>query len=101
MALRVLFFGTPGLAVPTLMTLARSAHLVAGVVCQPDRPRGRGQVVQPSAVKHAALDLGLTIVQPERLKDPAVLERLAALQPDLGVVAAYGKILPQVLLDLP
>src|SRR5438046_1146996 len=101
MTLRVLFFGTPGFAVPTLTALAHSAHRVVGVVCQPDRPRGRGQTIRPEAVKRAALELGLPILQPERLKDPALLDSLAALQPDLGVVAAYGKLLPQTLLDLP
>jgi methionyl-tRNA formyltransferase len=101
MALRVLYFGTPGFAVPSLMALAGSAHQVVGVVTQPDRPRGRGQKIQVEAVKAAALENALPVWQPERLKDPAFLSRLAEQRPDIGVVAAYGRILPQVLLDLP
>jgi methionyl-tRNA formyltransferase len=71
------------------------------VVTQPDRPRGRGQRVQPEAVKQAATERRLQIFQPERMSDPAWMRALASLQPDLGVVAAYGRILPQALLDIP
>src|SRR5438105_2478255 len=99
--LRVLFFGTPGFAVPSLLALARSSHEIAGVVCQPDRPRGRGQQVRFEAVKTAALELNVPILQPERMKDPALLDPMRALQPDVAVVAAYGRLLPQALLELP
>ena len=101
MALRLLFFGTPEFAVPTLERLVASPHEVVGVVTQPDRPRGRGQHVQPEAVKVAALERGLTVIQPDRLSDPQWPRQLEALAPDLGVVAAYGRLLPQWLLDLP
>ena len=101
MGLRLLFFGTPAFAVPTLERLVGSRHQVVGVVTQPDRPRGRGQKVQPGAVKRVADTHGLTTLQPERLSDPAVLGSLEALRPDLGVVAAYGKILAQRVIDLP
>lgn len=99
--MRVLFFGSPAFAVPSLEALRRSAHEVVGVVTQPDRPRGRGQKVTPGAVAAAAAAAGLPVVQPERLSAPGVRETLAAFDADLGVVAAYGKILPEWLLALP
>jgi len=99
-ALRVLFFGTPGFAVPSLLALTRS-HEVVGVVTQPDRPRGRGHKVQIEAVKRMALDHQLLVWQPERLKDPSWLAAFSAERPDVGVVAAYGRLMPQVLLDVP
>ena len=98
---RVVFLGTPAFAVPTLERLLASAHEVAAVVTQPDRPRGRGQRVSESPVKQLAAARGLPVLQPERMKDPAFVEALAALAPDLGVVAAYGKMLPDRLLALP
>ncbi|MFI5177199.1 MAG: methionyl-tRNA formyltransferase [Vicinamibacterales bacterium] len=97
----MLFFGTPAFAVPTLERLASSTHQIVGVVTQPDRPRGRGQKVQPEAVKRAADARGLPVIQPERLGDQAFVGVVEALTPDLGVVAAYGKILPQRIIDLP
>ncbi|HET9372414.1 MAG TPA: methionyl-tRNA formyltransferase [Vicinamibacterales bacterium] len=99
--MRVIFFGTPAFAVPTLDALVAAGHDVVGVVTQPDRPRGRGQKVQPSEVKARALEHGLPVLQPDRLREPAMLDSMRALGPDLGVVAAYGRILPQSLLDLP
>jgi methionyl-tRNA formyltransferase len=99
--LRIVFFGTPAFAVPTLERLFTSRHQVVGVVTQPDRPRGRGQKLQPEAVKRAALPHGVPILQPERLKDAGFLANLRDLRPDIGVVAAYGKILPREILDLP
>ena len=101
MALRVLFFGTPGFAVPSLDAIMRSAHQVVSVVTQPDRPRGRGHKVHPEAVKLAALGHGLPVRQPERMKDPDLLAALAADHADVAVVAAYGRLLPQALLDVP
>jgi methionyl-tRNA formyltransferase len=99
--LRVAFFGTPDFAVPSLEALLRSRHSVAGVVTQPDRPRGRGQRVTDSPVKQVATTRGLPVLQPERLKDEAFLAAMQAWQADLGVVAAYGKILPAAVLDMP
>lgn len=101
MPLRIAFFGTPAFAVPTLDALLASDHEVVGVVTQPDRPRGRGQQVSDSPVKARARIAGVPILQPTRLKDPAFLEAFGAWRADLGVVAAYGRLLPQVLLDLP
>lgn len=99
--MRVLFFGSPAFAVPSLEALRRSPHTVVGVVTQPDRPRGRGQKVTPGAMAAAAVAAGLPLVQPEKLSAPGVAETLAAFGADLGVVAAYGKILPEWLLALP
>lgn len=99
--MRIVFFGTPAFAVPSLMALMRSAHQVVGVVTQPDKPRGRGQKVSDAPVKAIAVAHGLPLLQPARLARESFEAELAALAPDLGVVAAYGKILPQWLLDAP
>ena len=100
--LRLVFFGTPGFAVPTLdALLAASRHTVVGVVTQPDRPRGRGQRVSDAPVKARAVAAGLPILQPATMKDPAFLERLTAWHADLGVVAAYGRILTDPILAMP
>jgi methionyl-tRNA formyltransferase len=98
MALRVVFFGTPGFAVPTLERLLQSRHLVAGVITQPDRPRGRGQQITDGPVKALALSAGLPVFQPERLSRDVFEEQLRSLNADIGVVAAYGRILPDWLL---
>ena len=97
----IVFFGTPQFAVPSLEQLLASRHEVRGVVTQPDRPRGRGQKIVFAPVKAAALAHNLPVFQPDRLRDPVVMETLAAWQPDLGVVVAYGKLIPDDLLKLP
>jgi methionyl-tRNA formyltransferase len=98
---RIAFFGTPEFAVPTLEALLGSAHEVVLVVTQPDRPRGRGQRVSAGPVKQLAETRGIPVRQPDKLtRDPWEAE-FAAFQIDLGVVAAYGKILPDWLLGLP
>ena len=99
--MRVVFFGTPQFAVPSLEQLIQSAHDVVGVVTQPDRPRGRGQKVTDAPVKVTAVQHGLPVFQPARLRDPEVKETLTRWAPELGVVAAYGKILPENVLNLP
>jgi methionyl-tRNA formyltransferase len=99
--LRLAFFGTPEFAVPSLRALYASAHTVVGVVTQPDRPRGRGQRVSESPVKQAALAARTPVLQPDRLKDEAFLAALRGWHADLGVVAAYGKILPASVLATP
>jgi methionyl-tRNA formyltransferase len=99
--LRVVFFGTPGFAVPTLAALIKSRHTVAAVVSQPDRPRGRGHHLAATPTKELAVLTGIPVLQPTKLRDPAFLDHLASLRPDLGVVAAYGRILPDALLALP
>jgi methionyl-tRNA formyltransferase len=98
---RILFFGSPAFAVPTLMALLASRHEVVGVVTQPDRPRGRGRHVTPGAVAAAAHDAGLLLLQPTTLADPGFRDALPRLGAELGVVAAYGRILPEWLLSLP
>ena len=99
--LRIVYFGTPQFAVPTLQHLLASRHPVVGVVTQPDRPRGRGQRVSDAPVKALALAHGLPVFQPNRLRSPDVLDTIRGWQPDLGVVAAYGKLIPDELLALP
>src|SRR5262245_48793290 len=98
--LRIVFFGTPQFAVPTLERLLASHHRVVGVMTQPDRRRGRGQRVTDAPVKAVATAAGLPILQPATLRGDAPLDALRALSPDLGVVAAYGKIIPQAMLDV-
>jgi methionyl-tRNA formyltransferase len=101
MALRLAFLGTAAFAVPALKAVHGAGHEIALVLSQPDRPRGRGQQLQPTPLKLAAQELGLPVEQPEKARDAAVLERLAALRLDALAVVAYGQILPQALLDLP
>jgi methionyl-tRNA formyltransferase len=101
MALRVAFFGTPAFAVPTLEHLVHSSHVVAGVITQPDKPRGRGQQVSDGPVKSLAVALGLPVLQPARLAQDQFASPFGTLQADIGVVAAYGKILPDWLLAAP
>jgi methionyl-tRNA formyltransferase len=100
-ALRVVFFGTPAFAVPTLNALIESRHRVVGIVTQPDRPRGRGQKLTDAPVKTRAIEAGLPVLQPDRLKDLSFLSALAGLNADIGVVAAYGKILTDAVLAAP
>ena len=99
--LRIVFFGTPEFAVPSLRALLASRHAVVGVVTQPDRPRGRGQRVSHSPVKQAATEHHVPVLQPERLRDPAFIGAISEWAPDLGVVAAYGKLITDDLLTLP
>ena len=100
-SLRIVYFGTPGFAVPSLRALMESVHPVVGLVSQPDRPRGRGHHVAATPTKELAVASGITVLQPTKLRDEAFLARIAALNPDLGVVAAYGRLLPDGLLGLP
>lgn len=99
--LRIAFFGTPGFAVPTFARLVASPHQVVGVVTQPDRPRGRGQRLSDAPVKALAIERGFPVLQPDRLSRDAFEEPFRALSADLGVVVAYGKILPEWLLQVP
>jgi methionyl-tRNA formyltransferase len=99
--LRIVYFGTPGFAVPTLRALIESRHQVAALVSQPDRPKGRGHQVVPTPTKQLALEAGVPVLQPTRLRDEAFLSSIASYHADLGVVAAYGRILPDALLAIP
>ncbi|HEY9073884.1 MAG TPA: methionyl-tRNA formyltransferase [Desulfobaccales bacterium] len=98
---RLIFMGTPGFALPSLEALLNHGEEVLAVVTQPDKPRGRGQVVGPSPVKELALSWNLPVLQPPRLKDPALRSDLAQLAPELMIVVAYGRILTPELLALP
>jgi methionyl-tRNA formyltransferase len=99
--MRIVFFGTPAFAEPTLTKLFDSTHQVVAVVTQPDRPRGRGQKVSDAPVKALAVRRGVKVLQPERLSRDGFAAEFANLSADLGVVAAYGKILPEWLLQMP
>ncbi|WP_334071768.1 MULTISPECIES: methionyl-tRNA formyltransferase [Paenibacillus] len=99
--MNIVFMGTPAFAVPSLEALLKEGYNVVGVVTQPDRPQGRKKVLTPTPVKEAALQHGLPVLQPQRLRAPEAVEELAALKPDLIVTAAYGQILPKSVLDLP
>ncbi|MEK7702494.1 MAG: methionyl-tRNA formyltransferase [Nitrospirota bacterium] len=99
--LRVVFMGTPAFAVPSFHAVADSANIVA-VVTQPDRPSGRGMALTPSPIKAAALVKSLPIYQPERIrKDPAFIQSISDLAPDLIIVVAFGQILPNAILQIP
>jgi len=98
---RIVFFGSPEFALPSLNALVASRHDVVAVVSQPDRPAGRGHAATPPPVKTAALAHGLPVLQSEKLSEPDSLATIQALSPDAFVVAAYGQILRQRLLDVP
>lgn len=100
MTIRIVFMGTPEFSVPALRALAK-AFTVAGVVTQPDMPVGRGKVMTPSAVKTAALELQIPLIQPKTLREPEAQTQLAAWQADVFVVTAYGQILRRNVLMLP
>jgi methionyl-tRNA formyltransferase len=99
--MRLIFAGTPEFAATALQAIVAAGHQVALVLTQPDRPAGRGMALQPSAVKKVALDHGIEVFQPLTLKDAAAQAKIAAVGAEIMVVAAYGLILPQVVLDLP
>ena len=100
--LRIVFMGSPDFAVPTLRGLLLLPDVeVVAVVTQPDRPSGRGLQLQPPAVKLVAQEAGVPVWQPTSVKKPPFLEELTALRPDLAIVVAYGRILPQAVLDAP
>lgn len=99
--LRIVYAGTPDFAVPALQALLASAHEVVAVYCQPDRPAGRGRKLVFGAVKQVAVDAGIPVEQPVSLKSLEEQDKLRAYAPDVMIVAAYGLILPQVVLDIP
>jgi methionyl-tRNA formyltransferase len=99
--MRIIFAGTPEFAVPTLKMLLTSGHEVCAVYTQPDRPAGRGRKLQPSPIKETAQAAGVPVLQPDSLKSAEAVARLAAFEPELMVVVAYGMILPQAVLDVP
>jgi len=98
---RIVFFGTPAFAVPSLEALIASAHEVVGVISQPDRPRGRGQQLQATPTKQVAIAHGIPVIQPTKIREDAFLQQVRDLRADLGVVVAFGRILPDPLLAIP
>jgi len=98
---RIIFFGTPSFAIATLRHLLQGPDEVIAVVTQPDREKGRGRKVIPSPVKELSLQHGLTLLQPEKVREEAFQEKIKSLQPELFVVVAYGQILPKSLLQIP
>lgn len=99
--MKIIYMGTPDFAVGALEALIAGGHEVVCVLTQEDKPRGRGHAMQFPPVKEAALRAGIPVLQPSRMKDPALEEQLRAYGADVFVVAAYGKILPQRILDIP
>lgn len=99
--MKVLFWGTPDFALPSFRALLGEGHEIVGVVTQPDRPAGRGRVLQPSLVKREALEEGIPVLQPERARGEEFLAEVARLEPDISVVVAYGQILRREVLELP
>lgn len=99
--MNIVFMGTPDFALPTLDAIYDSGNTLLAVVTQPDRPRGRGQKLAYSPVKKWAVKKNITVLQPRKARDASFIEELADLSPDLIVTAAYGQILPRVILDIP
>ena len=98
---RIIFMGTPAFACPTLQILLERGENVVGVFTQPDRPKGRGQKLQPPPVKELALQHDIPVYQPLKVRVPEVIAQIRDLKPDLIVVVAFGQILPKALLDIP
>ena len=97
--MRILFWGTPDFGVPSLRALQEEGHAVVAVVTQPDRPAGRGRVLRPGPIKTVAEDEGIPVLQPEKPRGEEFLARLRDLGPELSVVAAYGEILTEEVLE--
>jgi methionyl-tRNA formyltransferase len=98
---RVIFAGTPAFALASLSSLVGAGHVPCAVLTQPDRPAGRGKRLTESPVKHYAVEHDIPVLQPVTLRDEAAAGEIAALEPDILVVAAYGLLLPQNVLDIP
>jgi methionyl-tRNA formyltransferase len=99
--MKILFMGTSGFAVPSLKALIKAGHNVAGVVTQPDRPSGRGRKINVSPVKEAAVEAGIPVYQPERVKEESFVQTVREIAPDLIVVASFGQIIPKSILAIP
>ena len=99
--MRVVFMGTPDIAATCLEKIIADGFQVVGVYTQPDRPKNRGMKLFPSPVKEVALKAGIPVFQPENFREDAAVEELRSLQPDVVAVVAYGRILPQRVLDIP
>lgn len=99
--MKIVYMGTPDFAVPPLKAMAEAEFTVAAVVTQPDRPKGRGKTLMPTPVKEEAMRQNIPVYQPAKVRDPEFVETLRQLAPDLIVVAAFGQIVPESILELP
>ena len=99
--MRIIYMGTPDFAVPTLEALIQSKHEVIAVITQPDKPKGRGKAMQFPPVKEKALEYGIPVYQPVKVREPSFIEQMKGWEPDAIIVAAFGQILPKTVLDLP
>lgn len=99
--MRVLYMGTPDFAATVLERLHKEGHEICGVISQPDKPKNRGMHFEPTPVKKCALEYGLSVYQPETLRNEAILPLLNELEPEIIVVVAYGKLLPEYVLSFP
>lgn len=101
-SVKLIFFGTPGFSVPALQNLIKSEYDIRAVITAPDKPAGREKIIQLSPIKKLAMEYKLNILQPEKLrKNETLFENISALAPDIGVIAAYGKIIPKEILEIP
>ena len=99
--MRIVFMGTPDFAVPCLQALLDDGHEICGVFTQPDKPKGRGKAVLMTPVKEKALEMGIPVYQPVKVREPEFVKTLADLAPDVIVVVAFGQILPKSILEIP
>ncbi|MEN2994419.1 MAG: methionyl-tRNA formyltransferase [Thermodesulfovibrio sp.] len=97
----IVFFGTPEFAVPSLKALISKGENIILVVTQPDKPKDRGKIIQPSEIKKVAMNYRLPLIQPEKIKDEDFIKSLKSLNPEFFIVVAYGKILPKEILEIP
>ena len=99
--MRIVFIGSGEIGVPALHALQKSEHEVVAVVTQPDKPVGREQKITPPPIKAALGDAKMSILQPAKIKDPAAIEQIRAIAPEVIIVVAYGQILPRAVLEIP
>lgn len=99
--MKIVYMGTPDFAVPPLRSLLNTEYEVAAVVTQPDKPKGRGKALMPTPVKEEALKHGIPVYQPEKVRESGFVEKLRELNPDLIVVAAFGQLIPESVLNMP
>jgi methionyl-tRNA formyltransferase len=99
--MKVVFMGSPAFALPALQALMLNKYDISAVYTQPDKKTGRGQQVMPCPVKQLAAGAGISVIQPQSFRDAGAVELLAGLRPDIIIVAAYGQILPEAVLQIP
>ncbi|MGN0436586.1 MAG: methionyl-tRNA formyltransferase, partial [Wujia sp.] len=99
--MRIVYMGTPEFAVGALESIIKAGHQVEAVITQPDKAKGRSKALVPTPVKQKALEYGIKVFQPEKVREPETVEMLKNISPDAIVVAAYGQILPESILNIP